>query len=120
MAMTIEQACELCDCVVGYFNMNMTDQQKELWVDLFMERGDYELTMKKIKTRATSDNPFKPMISEIIEKPLVNHNAEFFDREEDKQNKALRKDKDFMAERRRKAEEYQRMAENGELTIHDL
>lgn len=120
MSMTKEQAYDVIKFCMNAFDVEFNKSKLETWTDLLMSSGDYEGTMKKAKRRAVSDNPYKPILPEIIEKPLINHNAQFFDREEDKQNKALRKDKDFMAERRRKAEEYQRMAENGELTIHDL
>lgn len=118
--MTEDEATEIIKLCIDAFDVEFNQSKYKTWKTFLMKDGDYKRTLKKMQLRAVGDNPFKPILPEVIEKPLVNHNAEFFDREEDKQNKALRRDKDFMAERRRKAEEYQRMAENGELTIHDL
>ena len=110
--MTEDEAYNVCETVEAYFNFKLTPQQMTLWTDLLVERGDYKETMKKVKNRAMSDIPYKPMISEIIARPY-------------KQNIDTNKTYRTMDEEtRKKLEQYikesEAKAKEGTLTLHDL
>lgn len=110
--MNEQEAFKVCDVVEAYFNFKLSEQQFKLWVDLLVERGDYKETMKKVKNRAMSDIPYKPMINEIIARPYQ-QNIDT--------NKTYRT---MDEETRKKLEQYikesEAKAKEGKLTIHDL
>lgn len=110
--MSEAEAFEICETVEAYFNFNLTQHQIKLWMELLMERGDYEETMKKVKNRATSDVPYKPMLNEIIAKPYkqnINTNREI-----------RRMDKETQEKFKKRIKEIDEKANKGELTIYDL
>ena len=110
--MSEEKAFEICETVEAYFNFKLTQHQLKLWVELLTERGDYEETMKKVKNRATSNIPYKPMLNEIIAKPYkqnINTNRE-----------VRRMDKETREKFKKRIEEIDKKTDKGELTIYDL
>ncbi|MCY1563857.1 hypothetical protein [Staphylococcus pettenkoferi] len=110
--MTKKEAYQVCKTVEAYFNFELTDKQLRLWTELLMERGDYEETMKKVKNRATSEIPFKPMLNEVIAKPYqqnINTNRE-----------VRRMDKATREKFKQRVKEIEKRANEGELTIDDL
>lgn len=74
MAMTKEEGLKVIKFVKEAFNIEFSKDKGYIWLEILMERGDYEKTMRNVKDRASDGNKFRPTISEIVIKPVKNNN----------------------------------------------
>lgn len=119
MGMTQTQALDLINRVQQSYNLDFNDNKIDIWCDMLETNGDYEQSLKKLKARILSDNNYPPNLSEVLEKPYANENAQQFNKLDDNV-KRERQDPEYKRKQQEKLNEIKRKAESGEITIYDL
>lgn len=119
MAMTEEQAIEICEKVQSSYSLTLTDRQLIDWIEMLTTYGDYELSMKKLRNRILDENGYPPNLAEILVKPYVNDNAQQFN-QVDEEVQRERADPDYREKQLERWKEIELQAKNGEFTIDDL
>lgn len=90
MSMTKKQALRVIKFVGEAFNIEFNKDKGYTWLEILMERGDYEKTMRNVKNRAVSGNKYRPSISEIII-PTNNAGNEMIQQVDETQTHAYKK-----------------------------
>lgn len=70
MSMTRKEGLKILKLVSDLFEIEFDENKGNAWLDILMQKGDYEETVKNIKRRAVDGSRFKPRISEIVIKPV--------------------------------------------------
>lgn len=119
MSMTKIQALDLINRVYQVYNLEFDDDKIDVWCEMLEEYGDYNESLKKLKSRILSDNNYPPNLSEVLERPYTNENAQQFN-QLDEEVKRERQDPNYQRNLQERLDEIKRKAENGELSIYDL